>query len=76
MMIHVKTVGTVKTLEKGSRYEILEVPGGNSVGHVIAQLKIQDWEIGFIKVNGQSAAKESILRENDEITLIAPLVGG
>jgi sulfur carrier protein ThiS len=76
MIIHVKTVGTLKSLEEGPRIETLEVPQSSSVAQVIARLEIQDWEVGFIKVNGQRAAKESILQENDELTLIAPLVGG
>ena len=76
MIIHVKTVGTLKTLEEGTRLETLEVAPGISVAQVIALLKIQDWEVGFIKINGRSGSKESILTENDELLLIAPLVGG
>jgi sulfur carrier protein ThiS len=76
MIIHVKTVGTLKTLEEGTRIEILDVPQGTSVAGVIELLKIQDWEIGFVQINGQRATKESVLKENDELTLIAPLVGG
>jgi sulfur carrier protein ThiS len=76
MRIQVKTVGTLKTLEEGPRIEILEVPQGTFVAAVIEQLKIQDWEIGFVQINGQRANKESVLKENDELTLIAPLVGG
>jgi sulfur carrier protein ThiS len=76
MRIQVKTVGTLKTLEEGTRIEILEVPQGSSVAGVIEKLQIQDWEIGFVQINGQRANKESVLKENDELTLIAPLVGG
>jgi len=76
MFILVKTVGTLKNLEKGTGIETLEVPQGSSVAQTIVRLKIQDWEIGFIKINGQTGSRESILKENDELTLIAPLVGG
>ncbi len=76
MTIYVKTVGTLKTLKEGIRVEALEVPEQSSVAQVIARLKIQDWEVGFVKINGQRATKESILKENDELILIAPLVGG
>jgi sulfur carrier protein ThiS len=76
MRIQVKTVGTLKTLEEGTRIEILEVPQGSSVAGVIEKLRIQDWEIGFVQINGQRGSRESILKENDELTLIAPLVGG
>ena len=76
MRIQVKTVGTLKTLEEGPRIEILEVPEGTSAAGVIAQLKIQDWEIGFIKINGRGGTRDSILKDNDELTLIAPLAGG
>lgn len=63
-------------MEKGSRMEILEVPRGSLVAEVIAGLQIQDWEVGFIKINGQAGSRESVLKENDELLLIAPLVGG
>ena len=76
MIIQVRTVGTLKTLEEGTRIETLEVPQGISVAQVIGLLKIQDWEIGFIKINGQRGSRESILKENDALTLIAPMVGG
>ena len=76
MRVQVITVGTIKALEKGSRMKILEVPSESSVAQVIGLLKLQDWEIGFIKINGQRANRESILKENDELILIAPLVGG
>ena len=76
MRIHVKTVGTVKDLEAGTRVENLDIPPGTSVADVIRQMKLQDWEIGFIKINGQGGSRESILKENDELLLISPLVGG
>ena len=76
MFIHVKPVGTLKALKEGSCIETIEVPQGISVAQAIARMEIQDWEIGFIKINGQPADRESILKENDELVLIAPLVGG
>jgi hypothetical protein len=76
MIIHVKTVGTIKTLEEGTRIKTLEVSQESSVAQVIKLLKIQDWEIGFVQINGQRGSKESILKDNDKLTLIAPLVGG
>ena len=76
MIIHVKTVGTIKTLEEGTLIETLEIAPGSSVGSVIEQLKLREWEIGFIKINDQRGNKESILKENDKLILIAPLVGG
>lgn len=76
MRIQVKIVGTLKALEEGPRIEILDVPQETYVAAVIEQLKLQDWEIGFVQINGQRGAKDSILKDNDELTLIAPLVGG
>jgi len=76
MIIQVRTVGTLKNLEEGPRIETLEVAQESSVAQVIGLLKVQDWEIGFIKINGQPGRRESILKENDELILIAPLVGG
>ena len=76
MIIHVKTVGTLKSLQEGTKLEALEVPGKASVSQVLECLKIQDWEIGFVLVNGERATMESILKENDGLTLVAPLAGG
>jgi hypothetical protein len=76
MIIQVKTVGTLKSLNEGSRIETIEIPWESSVAQAIARMEIQDWEIGFIKINGQPAGRESLLKENDELILIAPLVGG
>jgi sulfur carrier protein ThiS len=76
MIIHVKTVGTPKDLEEGSQSKILEVPQGSSVAGVIEKLQLQDWEIGFVQINGLRGTKDSILKDNDELALIAPLVGG
>ena len=76
MIIQVKIVGTLKALKEGSCIETIEVPQGNSVAQAIARMEIQDWEIGFIKINGQPAGRETSLKENDELILIAPLVGG
>ena len=76
MRIQVKTVGTLKALEEGTRIEILEAPQGSSVAGVIEKLQLQEWEIGFVQINGERGCRESILKENDELTLIAPLAGG
>ena len=76
MIIHVKTVGTLKSLQEGTKLEELEVPEEASVSRVLERLKIRDWEIGFVLVNGERATRESILKENDNLTLVAPLAGG
>lgn len=76
MRIRVKTVGTLKTLEEGTWIETLEVPQESSVAQVIELLKIQDWEVGLVLINGTHGTKESILKDQDQLTLIAPLVGG
>jgi hypothetical protein len=76
LIIHVKTVGTLRSLEEGPGVFSLGVPEHSSVSYVIERLNLQDWEIGFILVNGQRAARESILKDQDQLTLIAPLVGG
>lgn len=76
MVIHVKTVGTLKSLQEGTKLESLEVPEKASVFRVLECLKIQKWEVGFVLINGERATKESILKENDNLTLVAPLAGG
>ena len=76
MIIHVKTVGTLKSLQEGTKLEALEVPEKASVSQVLECLKIRDWEIGFVLVNGERVTMDSILKENDNLTLVAPLAGG
>ncbi len=76
MIIHIKTVGTLKSLQEGTKLEALEIPEEASVSQVLERLKIRDWEIGFVLVNDKRVTMESILRENDSLTLVAPLAGG
>ena len=76
MIIHVKTVGTLKSLQEGTKLEALEVPENASVAQVLECLKVRDWEIGFVLVNGERVTMETILKENDSLTLVAPLAGG
>ena len=76
MRIFVKTVGTLKTLEEGTRFDSLEVPEGSSISEVIARVGLEDWEVGLVLINDTHATKESILKDQDHLTLIAPLVGG
>ena len=76
MIIFVKTIGTLRTLEEGVRLDSLEVPGGSSVAGVIARLGLEDWQVGLVLINGAHATKESVLKDKDRLTLIAPLVGG
>ncbi len=76
MIIHIKTVGTLKSLQEGTKLEELEAPEEASVSQVLERLKIRDWEIGFVLVNGERATMKSILKEDDSLTLVAPLAGG
>ncbi|MDI6753250.1 MAG: MoaD/ThiS family protein [Thermodesulfobacteriota bacterium] len=76
MVIYVKTVGTVKSLDEGTKLVALEVPEGTSVSQVLERLSLKDWEIGFILINKIRGARESILKDQDQLTLIAPLAGG
>jgi sulfur carrier protein ThiS len=76
MVIFVKTVGTLKTLEEGTKVIPLEIPEGASVSRAIEGMGIQDWEVGLVLINGTHGTKESIINNQDQLTLIAPLVGG
>ena len=76
MLIHVKTLGTLKSLEEGTKVIPLEIPEGASVSHAIEKLGMKDWEVGLVLINGTHATKESILKDQDQLTLIAPIVGG
>ena len=76
MIIFVKTIGTLKSLEEGPKVISLEVPEGVSVSRAIEKMGLQDWEIGLVLINDTHGTKESILIDQDQLTLIAPLVGG
>ncbi|MGA2955175.1 MAG: MoaD/ThiS family protein [Thermodesulfobacteriota bacterium] len=76
MIIYVKTVGTLKSLEEGTKLTSLDMPDRTIVSRVIERLNLQDWEVGFVLINGTRATKDSILKDQDQLTLIAPLVGG
>jgi putative ubiquitin-RnfH superfamily antitoxin RatB of RatAB toxin-antitoxin module len=76
VIIFVKTLGTLKSLEEGPKVISLEVPEGASVSRAIEKLGLKDWEIGLILINDTHGTKESILKEQDQLTLIAPLIGG
>ncbi len=76
MIIYVKTVGTLKSLEEGTRPVAVDVSEHSSVSQVIERLDLQDWEVGFVLINGTRGTKDSILKDRDQLTLIAPLVGG
>jgi sulfur carrier protein ThiS len=76
MRIQIKTVGTLKSLEEGPKVFSLEIPEGLSVSRAIEKLGLQDWEVGLVLINDIHGTKESILKDQDRLTLIAPLVGG
>ena len=76
MVVFVKTVGTLKTLEEGPKVVSLEIPEGAFVSQAIERMGLKDWEVGLVLINGTHATKESILKDQDQLTLIAPLVGG
>ena len=54
----------------------LEVPEGFSVSRTIEKLGLKDWEIGLVLINDTNGTKESILQDQDQVLLLAPLVGG
>ena len=76
MIIFVKTLGTLKTLEEGTKVIPLEISDGASVFRAMEKMGLRDWEVGLVLINGTHATKESILKDQDQLTLIAPIVGG
>ncbi len=76
MLISVKTVGTLRTLEEGTKLDSLEIPDPSSVSEVISLLGLKDWEVGLVLINDLHATKDSILQDQDRLILIAPLIGG
>ncbi len=76
MMIFVKTVGTLKSLAEGAKFIPLDLPEGTSVSQVMERLHVNDWEVGFVLINKNRGTVDSLLHDQDQLTLIAPLVGG
>ena len=76
MIIFVKTLGTLKTLEEGTKVIPLEISEGASAFRAMEKIGLRDWEVGLVLINGTHATKESILKDQDQLTLIAPIVGG
>ena len=76
MIIFVKTVGTLKSLEEGTAFVSMDFPQHTSVADVIERLNLKKWEVGFILINSVRGTSESILQDGNQLTLIAPLVGG
>jgi len=76
VIVHVKTVGTLKSLAEGTKPASFDVPEASSVSQIIERLNLQDWEVGFILINGARGTPNSILKDQDHLTLVAPLVGG
>lgn len=76
MIIHVRIVGTSRSLQEGAKTIKMEVPAGSSVSEVMKFLQLAEWEIGFILVNNRCGSRETILQDLDYLTLIAPLAGG
>jgi len=54
----------------------MDFPQHTSVADVIERLNLKKWEVGFILINSVRGTSESILQDGDQLTLIAPLVGG
>lgn len=76
MTVHVRTVGTSRSLQEGVKTIPLQMAEGTSVKQLIAYLQLPEWEIGFILINNQPGFKDTILQDQDQVTLIAPLAGG
>lgn len=76
MIIFVKIVGTLKSLEEAPEVFPLEILEESSVSRAMEKMGLQDWEVGFVLINGTRATRLSILNDQDRLTLIAPLVGG
>jgi hypothetical protein len=76
VIIFVKTLGTLKTLQEGTKVIPLEISDGASVFRAMEKMGLRDWEVGLVLINGAYGTKESILKGQDQLTLIAPLIGG
>ena len=61
-------IGRFKTEER-------ESAAGTSVGRIVAELGLQEGELGIVLVNGRHAPLDRALQEGDQLALF-PLVGG
>lgn len=53
-----------------------EVSDGSTIGHVLEKMHFPRDVISIIFLNGHLASRDDVLKENDQIFLATPMVGG
>ena len=72
--ITVKLFATLR--ENREKIMIMEIEEGTTPLQISNKLAIPIDDIAIIMVNGRSASKDSILKENDVLALFPPVGGG
>ena len=55
---------------------VCEVSDGSTIGHVLEKMHFPKNVVSIIFLNGHLASKDNVLKENDQIFLAMPMVGG
>jgi sulfur carrier protein ThiS len=71
----VKVFGILRTYTDGKKVIEITVASGTSVKDVIQMLNIPDQSVSLVESGGKAIAKDSIIDDAHEITLV-PLVHG
>ena len=73
MQITIKLFATIRV----GRFDVVtrEYPAGTRIADIIAELHIQEKEIGMIMLNHRHADSDQELNEGDKLAIF-PLVGG
>lgn len=75
-MIHV-TVRLFATLRQNREKEmIMEVPDGATTKDIIERLNIHQKDAAILFINGRGAKLDTILEDNDTVSIFPPLGGG
>lgn len=75
-MIHV-TVRLFATLRENREKEmIMRLPNGATIKDIIERLNIPQKDAAILMINGRGAKLDSILQDNDTLSIFPPLGGG
>ena len=56
--------------------QAVELPGGATIALLLQRLGVPADEIVTVGLNGELAGRDSVLQENDDITMFSPMEGG
>jgi hypothetical protein len=62
--------------ENKDKYRVVEVGQGTTIRNALDQLKIPDWAVNLIFLNGVQALESDILKEGDRLGVFPRLLAG